>query len=135
MELKSQEKLTNCPALPLIAAAWMELLDKGFVCGSIPVGWDHSALWLEDNGKPVAILTWNFQDWNRDFWINLAYVLPEYRRQGLYGQLHMEAKRLAAEKKASSISSGIGITNEPMRVAAEAMGRKPLYVVYRELLP
>ena len=53
----------------------------------------------EDDGVIAAALmtTTEWSDWRNGlfWWIQSVYVLPEYRRQGLYRKLYEEVKRLA----------------------------------------
>ncbi|NNE62815.1 MAG: GNAT family N-acetyltransferase [Gammaproteobacteria bacterium] len=53
----------------------------------------------EENGVIAAALmtTTEWSDWRNGlfWWIQSVYVLPEFRRQGLYRQLYEEVKRLA----------------------------------------
>ena len=53
----------------------------------------------EDEGTIAAALmtTTEWSDWRNGlfWWIQSVYVMPEYRRQGLYRQLYQEAKNMA----------------------------------------
>ena len=55
----------------------------------------------EENGLIAAslMITTEWSDWrNGNFWwIQSVYVLPEFRRQGLYRKLYEQVRKLAAE--------------------------------------
>lgn len=61
----------------------------------------HMGFYLvaEDDGKIVAALmtTTEWSDWRNGlfWWIQSVYVLPDYRRQGIYRQLYQQVKDLA----------------------------------------
>jgi ribosomal protein S18 acetylase RimI-like enzyme len=56
----------------------------------------------EENGSIAAALmtTTEWSDWRNGlfWWIQSVYVLPEYRRQGLYRRLYEEVKSLAEKE-------------------------------------
>jgi GNAT superfamily N-acetyltransferase len=133
-EIKTSEKMNGSPALPLLVEGWSELFRNGHASPDVAIAWDHSVLWIEDGGVPVAAMSYHYTDWNRQFWINLGYVKPSHRRRGLYRKLYEEAHRIAVEKKAHHISGGTNWNNHIMRATAEDLGRKPDYVIYTEVL-
>lgn len=53
----------------------------------------------EQNNKVVGslMITTEWSDWRcaRFWWIQSVYVLPDFRRKGLYGRLYSEVKKLA----------------------------------------
>ncbi len=93
----------------------------------------------EDNGVIAAALmtTTEWSDWRNGlfWWIQSVYVLPEYRRQGLYRKLYEEVKRLAANE---SNVCGFRLYVEHENVAAQktyrALGMdETQYKLYEEL--
>ncbi|MDQ3057696.1 MAG: GNAT family N-acetyltransferase [Pseudomonadota bacterium] len=62
---------------------------------------DAALAGAETIGMPVGtlMLTTEWSDWrNGDWWwIQSVYVMPEYRRQGIYAALHGHVERLARE--------------------------------------
>ncbi len=55
----------------------------------------------EVDGKPAGqlMITTEWSDWrNRDFWwIQSVYILPEFRRNGVYSAMHRKIRELAQE--------------------------------------
>ena len=55
---------------------------------------------VEDDGKVIASLltTYEWSDWRNSFviWIQSVYVLPEYRKSGVFKLMYSEIKKIVA---------------------------------------
>ena len=80
-------------------------------------------LWVnDDHGTPIGIVAYTYEPLDDQVWIELAYVAPEHRRQGIYSALRSELRRRAINLGAKTIASGIHKTNVPMLAAASKEG-------------
>lgn len=70
----------------------------------------------------------------KTIWIAFSYVLPEYRRQGIYTQLYVELKSHAVGKGFLCIESGVQLTNTAMLAAAQRAGRTPVSNTYSDVI-
>ena len=69
--LRRVAKIVNSPVMPLLVEAWDRLLVAGQT-GGIPNRWDHSAVYFEYKGAPVAVMSYTYTDWNSQVWIHLG---------------------------------------------------------------
>lgn len=134
-ELRKVDKICGTPAIAILAEAWGAILRAGHGSKSIPVNWDQSAVFFEYEGRPVAVISYSYTEWNSQVWINLGYVKPKHRSRGLYTALYHEVRKIAISKGARTLASGIDCKNKAMISAAESVGRKPLSISYGETLP
>ena len=87
----------------------------------------------------VLMVTTEWSDWRNGqfWWIQSVYVLPEFRRQGLYSRLYLEIKKQAAARKNVC---GFRLYVEKQNFGAQStyekagMNAKP-YLIYEELRP
>ncbi|HEX4278315.1 MAG TPA: GNAT family N-acetyltransferase [Bryobacteraceae bacterium] len=129
---RETDKLNGCPALPLAVEAWGELLRDGLTGDAVILQWDQSVVWVEQDGVPVAVILWAYQEYRREIWIGLSYTRPEVRGNGLFRTLYQRIVAIAKEKKAIRIAGGVNVGNAIMREAAERCGRKADYIVYSQ---
>ncbi len=125
------EKIYNSPVGALVVQACAELEASGHGWGMGAPGWDSNALYIADDGKPVAVLVWSVQDWKQEAHIGLGYVLPGYRGRGLYTQLWNALIEEAKTRKLRSIASGTHPDNKAMQAISEKQGRKVDSIGYR----
>jgi GNAT superfamily N-acetyltransferase len=117
--------LPNTPVLPLAVFGWAELLHEGLcTLATTAVCWDHKAIVAFVDDEPVGVLTWTDANWANEIWINLAYVSPEYRHQGIHTEMFDALKAKARELKRPTISSATHVSNDAARGAMRAQGRE-----------
>lgn len=85
------------------------------------------------------MITTEWSDWRcgQFWWIQSVYVLPEFRKQGLYGRLYLKVKELA---QADENVCGFRLYVEKDNLAAQAAYRKygmhkTAYRMYEETRP
>lgn len=132
MKILEASRLNGCAALPLAVRGWSELLEKGNAGDCVALQWDQSALWIEEDGAPVAVIVWQLQDYRSEVWISLSYVSPVFRNRGYFKALYGRLVELAQEKKLTRIAGGVNVANHVMRAAAESVGRRADYLVYAQ---
>ncbi|MDH5396993.1 MAG: GNAT family N-acetyltransferase [Cyclobacteriaceae bacterium] len=81
----------------------------------------------EANGQAVAslLITYEWSDWRNGniFWIQSVYVLPEYRKQGIFRNLYLHVKALAeASADIAGIRLYMELNNGRARKVYENMG-------------
>jgi GNAT superfamily N-acetyltransferase len=82
---------------------------------------------LEDGEKVIAGIFFNADKFSKALLVHLSYVDPEYRKLGIYTQLHHYLDLFAIENSKDDIYSYIHLTNEPMvEYIAERIGYVPL---------
>lgn len=82
----------------------------------------------EENGKIVAslLITYEWSDWrNSDvWWFQSVYVLPEYRRKGIFRAMYAHIKQEAENNGAAGLRLYVETNNSPAQNTYEALGMK-----------
>jgi len=89
------------------------------------------------NGKAIGSLmvTREWSDWNNEWywWIQSVYVLPDYRKHGVYKAMYSTLKEVAKENKVSQIRLYVDKTNHPAQQAYQRLGmHESHYLMYEE---
>jgi GNAT superfamily N-acetyltransferase len=86
---------------------------------------------IADSGDRPAgalLVTTEWSDWRNAYfwWIQSVYVLPEYRRQGIYTQLHRHVETMAASRPdVCGIRLYVDRDNARAKTTYERLGMKP----------
>ena len=92
------------------------------------------------NSSKIAgslMVTKEWSDWRNAFiwWIQSVYVLPEFRRKGIYDSLYKKAKDLGRDSKCCAFRLYVEENNSTAQKTYFALGMKKLhYFVYEEVL-
>ena len=77
-------------------------------------------------GKAIGslMLTREWSDWNNKWywWVQSVYVVPEYRRQGVYKAMYMKVKEEAKERGISQIRLYVDKTNSSAQRVYHRLG-------------
>jgi GNAT superfamily N-acetyltransferase len=89
----------------------------------------------ETDGKIVAslLITHEWSDWRNCnvWWFQSVYVLPEYRRQGIFRKMFIFIRNRAEEQKAAGLRLYVETNNIRARKTYEALGMKSgHYLIY-----
>ena len=89
------------------------------------------------NGKAIGSLmvTREWSDWNNEWywWIQSVYVLPDYRKHGIYKAMYSTLKEVAKENKVSQIRLYVDKTNHPAQQVYQRLGmHESHYLMYEE---
>ena len=80
----------------------------------------------EDDGKIVAslLITGEWSDWrNRNvWWFQSVYVVPEYRRKGIFRKMYDHIRNLAEEKGIAGLRLYVETKNTGAKKTYEALG-------------
>ena len=88
-------------------------------------------------GKAIGslMLTREWSDWNNQWywWIQSVYVLPDYRKHGVYKAMYSTLKEVAKENKVSQIRLYVDKTNHPAQQVYQRLGmHESHYLMYEE---
>lgn len=117
-------------ALRLGAQGFAELAVNNWLT-TIPLHYSYSAILARDPSTALGVLIWSDNASANELWVQLAYVLPSYRRLGTHKTMFDALKDKARELKRDFIGSGIHIDNKPMRMAAKNEEREIIGVLTR----
>jgi GNAT superfamily N-acetyltransferase len=92
----------------------------------------------EDKGEIVAslLITYEWSDWrNTDvWWFQSVYVIPSYRRKGIFRMMYAHIKQEAAGKDIAGLRLYVESNNVPARKTYEAMGMSSQHYTMYEWL-
>lgn len=127
--------LDGTPAVALALRGQTECLEHG---GEQAVGlhWSYNAITATIDGKVVGVIVWidQMKD-SRRIWLQLGYMLPEFRGRGIYSYLWSALILKAQEMKCPQIQSATNVNNYHMREVAKAQGRVEFAVSLRFDVP
>jgi ribosomal protein S18 acetylase RimI-like enzyme len=92
---------------------------------------------FEEQTIGSLMLTREWSDWNNEWywWIQSVYVIPEFRRQGVYKALYQRVKEAAKENNVSQIRLYVDKTNHSAQKAYQNLGMHAShYLMYEEIL-
>ena len=96
------------------------------VVGSLPWPGCEVLLAYEGTGEPIGVMLFQRSDYaDTTLQISLGYVLPAFRRCGVYRRLFNELVGIAKELNARTIRGDTLMTNETAIAAFKRLGRKP----------
>jgi GNAT superfamily N-acetyltransferase len=128
------DNINFTPAAPLLFRAQHELMEAGFMRPCIMVFWDDNALVAFNIDKlPIGVISFVHEKWLRQISIRLGYVLPEWRRQGVYRTLWNSLVDVAKSLDVKEIQGNTHVDNTPMNETMKALGRTELgkYYVFK----
>ena len=90
-------------------------------------------------GKAIGslMLTREWSDWNNGWywWIQSVYVIPEFRKQGVYKAMYLKVKDAAKENNVSQIRLYVDKTNLSAQKVYKKLGmHESHYLMYEENL-
>ena len=136
IEIEESDHLNHSAAFALAARGWAENVSNGVGPREATLHWSHKTLAARINGAVVGVLVWDKLEANREAWIVLGYVDPEFRGRGVYTKLYRHLLDIAKREKLRCVSGGVSITNHAMRAVAERQGRIAVALTYsEEILP
>lgn len=90
-------------------------------------------------GKPIGslMLTREWSDWNNQWywWIQSVYVMPEYRKKGVYKAMYATLKQMARENGVAQIRLYADKTNLPAQQVYRRLGMEQShYLMFEETI-
>jgi ribosomal protein S18 acetylase RimI-like enzyme len=92
---------------------------------------------VDGNAIGSLMLTREWSDWNNEWywWIQSVYVMPEYRKRGVYKALYAKLKEAAKESDVSQIRLYVDKTNLPAQKVYQQLGmHESHYLMFEEHL-
>jgi len=90
----------------------------------------------EADGKVVAslLITFEWSDWRNCnvWWFQSVYVLPEYRRQGVFRKMYNHIKELAQEQDIAGLRLYVETRNSRAQKTYEALGMSSEHYAFYE---
>jgi ribosomal protein S18 acetylase RimI-like enzyme len=92
----------------------------------------HGQYWVaEDKGKVVAslLITHEWSDWRNSnvWWFQSVYVLPEFRRTGIFRSMYLHIKNEAEKNGIAGLRLYVETNNSGAQSTYEALGMKSLH--------
>ncbi|MCU0362513.1 MAG: GNAT family N-acetyltransferase [Bacteroidales bacterium] len=99
----------------------------------------HGQYWVaEDEGKVVAslLITYEWSDWRNAnvWWFQSVYVLPEYRRSGIFRSMYLKIKEEGERQGIAGLRLYVETNNERARKTYEALGMQSEHYTMYEWL-
>ncbi len=78
----------------------------------------------EGYGSASLLITYEWSDWrcSNVWWFQSVYVLPEYRRKGVFRMMYNHIKDLAAKYDIAGLRLYVETRNQPARQTYESLG-------------
>jgi GNAT superfamily N-acetyltransferase len=90
----------------------------------------------EDDGKVVAslLITYEWSDWRNCnvWWFQSVYVVPEYRRQGIFRKMYNHIRQLSEELDIAGLRLYVETRNMLAQKTYEAMGMSSEHYAFYE---
>lgn len=118
------DKVVNRDIVKFIVHAWNYLIEHELTENGIMIDYDHGAIYATIDDKVVGVISYRHYEWCDMLHIFIGYVLPEYRRSGIYRQLFEKLKEVAKDKKCITIEGGTKPTNDTMLKVMESLDRR-----------
>lgn len=135
IEVVSVGGVSGTDATPLLMQGWLELHQGGIGDGEC-IGANLNALVAyAPNGRdmlPVGVMA--FKIGTSCVWLDLAYVIPDFRGRRIFTAMWSTLTSLVAEKMPSTIRSieyEAHINNKTMRAVAQRMGHRETAVMMK----
>jgi GNAT superfamily N-acetyltransferase len=134
-EFKEYEGINQTPAVALLTRGHHELLDRGLASPETVINWDDLAVVAFAGDVAVGVISYSHEKWRKILWIRMGYVAPEARRHGVYGSMWERVVKAAQKLGALEILGGTHVDNKAMLECAESLGRTPLFITTRFVVP
>ena len=121
--------LNRTPVLSLAVRGWLALIESGHCSNTIQIAAEHNAFGAVISDQVVGVLTYRHVPALKELAIGIGYVVPEFRRHGIYDHLWEALVIKARELDSVHISSATFLGNTAMRSVARAQGRVESQVV------
>lgn len=130
MTIERIEGVNDPRVIPIAAEGWNAIVQDGQAESTTILSWDQNAIIAHEEGKVIGVIVYKDQEWRKELHLVLGYVLPDYRRKGVYGALWGELVLIAQETKRPRIAGGTHVNNTSMQAVMEKLGREPVFISY-----
>ena len=127
------ESVTTSGYVSFLQRTSADIIDMGFGAPyDWPINFDDEVLIVKHDNIPVACMVFRWIEWKKQFFLPHTFVLPDYRRRGIYTRMYARLKEIAASKKAINIVSGVHVNNKIMQDCSERNGRIRMGILYED---
>lgn len=130
-QIDHYEGIDSTPVIAVAVRGHAELLAAGSPEQFVLLHHSYNGIAATVDGKVVGVIVWFDQKDSKRIFLQLGYVLPEFRGKGIYGHLWRALIEKAKELKRPEIWSGTAIDNYSMRAVAKKQGREEVAVSLR----
>lgn len=135
-QIDHYDGLDGTPAAAIALRGMAELLALAGSEQLIGLHWSYPAITASIDGKVVGVIVWIDQvKESKRICLQLGYVVPERRAEGIYGQLWRALVEKARELKCPAICSATRVDNYRMREVAKKQGRTECAISLRYDVP
>ena len=125
------EQINRTEAYPLALEGHVELLRQGLAEPVESVSWENEALLAKQgSGELAGVLVFGHQKWNRSFWVQLGFVRPQFRRQGVYRAMWRQLVTIAQARKIPVILGATSVSNTDMQRVMAQLDRSAYAIQY-----
>lgn len=112
MKIERYSTINYTPAVILATKGWLEANQKGIGESNASIHWEQSGIVAFSEVLPVGVITWTNQPALGAFYIEQAYVEPEWRRRGVFRAMFADLVEQARERSVRLIRLGTHPRNE-----------------------
>ncbi len=132
-EIEITEPKTISQTLGLSALYMQALVDMfehgvGPGDGGVPYYWKDKAICAVLDGEIIGFIAYRLEDGDGALSLMCGYVVPMYRRGGVYTKLWSKLVEIAKESKCARIWGSTHVDNKPMREFYKKLGRVETHV-------
>jgi len=117
----------------LAVRAQAELISKGFADSraEISASWECVLVAVEQGREfvPAGMISFAHDAPIGRMWLQLSYVVEEYRGRGVYKLMYNAVRTIAQQRKCRTIESATHIKNTAMRAIGKKLGRTEEFVI------
>lgn len=125
----------NTPVVPIYFQAMAELTIAGHNHKCVSFNYDQKAIVALDGPVIVGLMLIEDCKWKNSLMVVLGYVVPTYRRKGIYTELWNRAVEKAQELERVLIEGATYIDNRVMQAVMDKHGRKAVSINYEYQVP
>jgi GNAT superfamily N-acetyltransferase len=86
-QIDHYEGIDGTPVVAIAVRGHAELLAAGAPEQFVALHYSYNGITASLDGKVVGVIVWIDQKDSRRIWLQLGYVLPEFRGQGIYNHV------------------------------------------------
>lgn len=118
----------------LAVAAQAELISKGFADSRVDISssWQCVMVKAEIAPRefiPAGMIAFMIEEPTGRLWVNLSFVVEQFRGRGVYRLMYEALRVVAKQKKCRTIEGATHVKNAAMRAVAKRVGRAEEFVV------
>lgn len=131
LNIKRVKQLGGTPHLGFALRAYAACIEEGVVSArELPFGWDARGLVAYVRDEPAGVLVYGTAPWSQTYHVIFGFVLPDFRRRGIYRALFDELTCVAMDEGVAAITGTVAVGNKGMQAVMTRLGRAPETITY-----